>query len=117
MTYSGTRSTADSLGVTTFAAAGTYPIVLYYFDGASDAPRLELSAAAGTQTSFNSSFHLVGDTINGGLGVVNGSGSSSLVATNLLSAMEGVNATALVRIPFSVDESERVYPVDAVDEL
>ena len=67
MTYSGTRTIADSLGVTTFTAAGTYPIDLYYFNGASDAPRLELSAAAGTQTSFGSSFHLVGDTTNGGL--------------------------------------------------
>ena len=61
----------------TTLAVGTYPISLYDFDGASDAPRLELSAAAGSQTSFNSSFHLVGDTANGGLGVV---GSSSLVA-------------------------------------
>ena len=33
----------------------------------SDAPRLELSAAVGTQTSFGSSFHLIGDTTNGGL--------------------------------------------------
>ena len=37
MTYSGTRTTADSLGVTTFTAAGTYPIDLYYFNGATDA--------------------------------------------------------------------------------
>ena len=101
MTYSGTRASGDSLGVTTFAAAGTYPINLYYFDGASDAARVELSAAAGTQTSFNSNFHLVGDTTNGGLGVV---GSSSLVSTNLSSAMKGVNSTALVRIPFSVSD-------------
>ena len=49
MTYSGTRSAADSLGVTTFAAAGMYPITLYYFDGTSDAPRLEFSAAAGAR--------------------------------------------------------------------
>ena len=69
MTYSGTRTIADSLGVTTFTAAGTYPIDLYYFNGATDAPRLELSAAAGTQTSFGASFHLIGDTINGGLSV------------------------------------------------
>ena len=103
MTYSSTRTTADSLGVTTFAAAGTYPIDLYYFDGATDAPRLELSAAAGSYTSFNSSsFHLIGDTTDGGLGVV---GVNSLVGTNLQSAMLGTNATALVRIPFSVDAS------------
>ena len=43
------------------------PIDLYYFNGALDAPRLELSAAVGTQTSFGSSFHLIGDTTNGGL--------------------------------------------------
>ncbi len=105
MTYSGTRASGDSLGVTTFAAAGTYTINLYYFDGASDAPRVELSAAAGTQSSFNSNFHLVGDTTNGGLGVV---GSSSLVSTNLSSAMQGVNATALVRIPFSVADPSAI---------
>ena len=32
-------------------------------------------------------------------------GSSSLVATNLSSPMKGVNATALIRIPFSVDNA------------
>ena len=74
MAYSGTRTIADSLGVTTFAAAGTYPIDLYYFNGATDAPRLEFSAAAGTQTSFGSSFHLIGDTTNGGLSVANNFG-------------------------------------------
>ena len=81
--------------------AGTYPITLYYFDGATDAPRLELSAASGTQTSFNASFHLVGDTTNGGLGVV--AGGTAAVGTNLQTAMQNVNPTALVRIPFSVD--------------
>ena len=74
MTYSGTHSAADSLGVTTFAAAGMYPITLYYFDGTSDAPRLEFSAAAGAQTSFGSGFHLIGDTTNGGLSVQGNSG-------------------------------------------
>ena len=69
MSYSGTRTTADSLGVTSLNA-GSYPITLYYFNGASDAPRLELSAASGSYSTFNSSnFHLLGDTTNGGLSV------------------------------------------------
>ncbi len=74
MSYTGTRTAADSLGVTTFTAAGTYSMTLYYFDGATDAPRLELSAASGSYTSFSSNFHLVGDTTDGGLSVQNSSG-------------------------------------------
>ncbi len=105
MTFGGTPTIADSLGVTNSLAAGTYPFVLYYFNGASDAPRLEFSAAAGTQSSFNSNFHLVGDTTDGGLALVGG---SSLIDTNVQSAMQGVNATALVRIPFSVDDPSQV---------
>ena len=65
----------------TTLAAGAYPIDLYYFKAVRRSPRLEFSAAAGNQTAYNfSSFHLVGDTANGGLGVVGG---NSEVATNL----------------------------------
>ena len=100
MSYSGTRQ--RPIRCATTLSAGTYPITLYYFNGASDAPRLELSAASGTQTSFNSTFHLVGDTTNGGLGIVAG---GATVGTNLKSAMQNVNSAALVRMPFSVDNA------------
>ncbi|MGA2033199.1 MAG: lamin tail domain-containing protein, partial [Thermoguttaceae bacterium] len=88
--------------------AGTYPIDLYYVAGATNAPRLELLAASGALAAYSASFRLIGDTGSGdgGLSVVGISSpaATSQVGTNLQSAMQNVNATALVRIPFSVDD-------------
>ena len=65
--YDGGRGATDSFGVANFPAAGYYPISLLFFQGGGPSG-VELSAAQGSRTAFNSSlFHLIGDTIHGGL--------------------------------------------------
>ena len=104
MSYSGTRAAADSLGVVTLNA-GTYPITLYYFDGAYGRPAAGTLGGVRHANELHASFHLVGDTTNGGRLVAGG---TAAVGTNLQTAMQNVNPTALVRIPFSVALRARV---------
>jgi len=56
----------DHFATSNFASAGWNPLRLVYFERGGGA-EVELFAAQGTHTSFNSSFQLVGDTANGGL--------------------------------------------------
>ena len=70
MAYDGGRGTADTLGVT-YLNPGYYPVSLLYFQGGGPSS-VEVSAAAGSFTAWNStSFHLIGDTTDGGLNIVN----------------------------------------------
>ena len=65
-TYTGTGTVADVLR-TFNVAAGDYNLRMVYVETTGGA-ELELFAAQGTYTTFNSSvFHLVGDTANGGI--------------------------------------------------
>jgi hypothetical protein len=89
--------TVDSLGVATLSA-GDHAVQLDYYQGAGGGG-LEFFAASGSQTSFNASFRLVGDTRNGGLALADVKDS---VATDIQAALKGVNASAFVRIPFAV---------------
>lgn len=61
MTYFGGRGTGDTGGQVTFASAGVYHFDLTFHDGCCG-DSVELSAAKGAQTGFNSLFHLVGGT-------------------------------------------------------
>ncbi len=65
-----THAAADRLGEITLTA-GTYPLLLEAFEY-TGGEALELFAATGSHTSFNSSFKLVGDTASSGLGTVSG---------------------------------------------
>ena len=97
----GLRAPADSL-VTRSLTAGNHTIVLTYFEN-SGGDEVELSAAQGTHTSFSSLFKLVGDTANGGLPVLTPTGSGQpIVATDLGAVMMNVNASAYLRVPFTV---------------
>lgn len=100
--FSGGRGAADSFG-TVQLPAGHVPLVLTYFEG-EGSDEVELSAAKGRHTSFSSAFfRLVGDTANGGLAVLTDKGGEgAIVQTNLSAAMQGVNASAYVRLPFTV---------------
>ncbi|MGA2258416.1 MAG: PA14 domain-containing protein, partial [Thermoguttaceae bacterium] len=64
--YNAGRGTADTFGVVDFPNSGYYPINLLYFNGGGPGS-LEVAAAAGSYTSWNSSFELVGDSADGGL--------------------------------------------------
>ena len=106
--YDGLRGPGDSFGTITFAAAGDYDLSLVCFQNYGGAD-LELFAAPGQKTAFDSTFRLVGDTANGGLSVQStpftGAGNSSAfvnaVKTNVKAAMQAANNTSLyMRITF-----------------
>ena len=94
------RGASDTLAVFDIPEAGTYNVNLVFYE-CGGGSGLELFAAQGVSESFNSgSFHLVGDTANGGLavGVLGGD-----IATDIGSVMRGVNSSVWVRLPFQVD--------------
>ncbi len=66
MLFDGTRTVADTLSTFTFASAGTYNLRLVYFDNTGPAG-VEVFAAQGTKTVYDTSFKLLGDIVGGGL--------------------------------------------------
>ncbi len=72
LSHTGTGTSTDYIQTYTFNHTGTYTLQLLYYQNTGEAA-VELYAASGTFTSFNtSSFRLVGDTVNGGLSVGSG---------------------------------------------
>lgn len=93
--FPGVRGPADTLATFTLEA-GRYPMHLVFYECAGGA-ELEFFAAAGEQTAFNSSFHLVGDTAAGGLEVRSSPVGSPAFATPLASDRPRVvNGTVFV---------------------
>ncbi len=110
--YDGLRGPGDSFGTINFAAAGDYDLSLVYFENGGGAD-LELFAATGQKTTFDSSFRLVGDTASGGLAVQstpltsagNNSAFINAVATSVETAVQAANNTSLyVRIRFDAPD-------------
>jgi hypothetical protein len=109
MSYPDPRGPDNTLATFGFPAAGDYPLDLIFYEcgGGSE---VELFAAQGSFGAWDSSnFRLVGDVANGGLAVtappVSGGSSisyRSLIATDVQGPMNGVNATAYIRVPFNV---------------
>ena len=104
------RGPGDTLGVFSFAAAGKYDLELVFYERGGGSG-VELWAAQGSFTGWNgANFDLVGDTANGGLAVesepISGSSGSAkykdLIETDVHTAMYNQNASAYIRIPFSV---------------
>ncbi|MHB1034612.1 MAG: lamin tail domain-containing protein [Pirellulales bacterium] len=104
------RGPADTLATFNFAAPGDYALrlVMYERGGGSE---VELYAAQGSFASYGATntWRLVGDTANGGLAVmsqpVSGgsqSGYRGVIGTNVESAMFNRNASAYLRVPFTV---------------
>jgi hypothetical protein len=112
MDWQGTRTSADTFATYSFPAAGQYPIRLVWFQAASANAEVELFATAGNYRAFNyTDYKLVGDTANGGLAVqsvpVVPNTYDSLIRTDVKSAMKGVNASAYIRIPFTVTDTSQ----------
>ncbi len=111
MAYPDPRGPADTLQTFNFAAAGDYPLALVFYEcgGGSE---VEMFAAQGSYASWDAThFRLVGDTASGGLGVsspvVSGGGGGGasyrpLIKTDVQAQMQGVNASAYLRLPFNV---------------
>jgi hypothetical protein len=104
--YPSPRGPADTIATFNFPAAGDYPLRLVFYEAGGGAG-LELFAAQGSLSGWTTSFKLVGDTANGGLAIrslpfANGGGYRNLIGTDVQTAMMGTNATAYVRIPFTM---------------
>jgi hypothetical protein len=109
MDWQGTRTPADTYATYSFPTAGQYPIRLVWFQGASAGAEVEVFATSGSYRDFSTTYYkLVGDTANGGLAVqsvpVVANTYDSLIRTDVKSAMKGVNASAYIRIPFTVTD-------------
>ncbi|HEY2951799.1 MAG TPA: lamin tail domain-containing protein, partial [Verrucomicrobiae bacterium] len=106
--YDPPRGPGDTLATFNFAAAGDYPLRLIYYERGGGA-EVELFAAQGTFAAWGANFSLVGDVASGGLAVRStpvsggtGIGYRSLIRTDVQSQMLSNNATAYVRLPFSL---------------
>lgn len=95
--YPNPRGPADTLAVFNIPAAGPYQLRLSFYERGGGSG-LELFAAAGSQSGFNSNFHLVGDVPNGGLSVVGFGGD---VHTDVQPAMLNINASLWTRVGFT----------------
>jgi hypothetical protein len=102
------RGPSDTLATFTFATAGEYPIRLVYYERGGGSG-VEVFAVQGASATWNSTFLLVGDTLPGSLAVKSqGSDYRGLIHTDVGSVMQSNNATAFLRIPFSVVNSASV---------
>ncbi len=106
--YPAPRGPGDTVGTFNITTPGEYELrlVMYECGGGS---MVELFAAQGTYTSWNSNFKLVGDTASGGLAVMSEvadsdteGGFRTYIGTDIQTAMLGVRSSAYVRIPFNV---------------
>ncbi len=98
--FPGLRGASDTLATFNIPEPGAYAVRLVSFERGGGSG-LEFFAAPGALASFSSAFDLVGDTAAGGLSV---SDISSLIATDVSTLMQGVNASLWARIPFSVPD-------------
>jgi hypothetical protein len=105
------RGPGDTLATFSFPAAGEYQLRLVYYERGGGA-ECELFAAQGAFATYNSAFRLVGDVAGGGLQVRSvpvagggGLGYRSYIRTDVQSQMLSNNATAYVRIPFTVNNA------------
>ena len=103
--FASNRGPGDTLGQFNVTEPGWYELRLIYWENGGGS-EVELFAAQGLYTTFNASaFRLVGDTGGGGLQVrtqVGGGSGGVLVQTDVSAQMLGTNATAYLRIPFTV---------------
>ncbi len=105
------RAPADTLSTFTLGA-GLYNITMVMYERAGGAS-VELFAAAGSHSSINSAFKLVGDVAQQGLSSVIQipAGPTSPIRSDVQNVMLGLNSTACLRIPFEVED------LDAIDSL
>ncbi len=93
----------DFFGTVTLSAGShAFEFVFYEIGGGDE---VELFAAAGSKSTFDSSFRLIGDTANGGLAVATlpaGGTTGSFIGTNVQAAMQNVRSSCYMRQSFSL---------------
>ncbi len=101
MEHASPRGSSDTIEVFNITEAGPYDISLLYYERGGGA-ELELFAAQGNYPSFNyNQFDLVGDTANGGLGLVGFAGSFT---TDVGGGMRNENASFWMRKTFIIED-------------
>jgi len=106
--YNGGRPAADTLGSYTFPTAGDYEIRVMIFQGVGGAggELFSTTSPGSAKSSWDSTFRLVGDTVNSGLAVrsipVSTAGSfTNYIRTNVQTAMQNVSPAIYVRYGFN----------------
>lgn len=101
MTDDSNHGVADHVGTVNLTAGlHSFEVIMWEAGGGDE---LEFYAGAGSFSSWQTSFRLVGDTANGGLAASTqptGVG-STVITTNIQAPMKNINATCYVRLPFS----------------
>ncbi len=100
MSHAEPRGPADTIQVFNIAQAGPYELTLLFYERGGGA-ELELFAAQGNHPSFNGDFRLVGDTAEGGIGLL---GFGADIATDVESVMRNTNASIWARVDFDIDD-------------
>jgi hypothetical protein len=98
------RGPSDTLATFAIPTAGEWNVSLVMYERGGGAS-VELFAASGAYQTFNANvFRLVGNDAGGGLAVHStiGAGSAVVVGMDIGSSMRNVNATAFIRVPFTV---------------
>jgi len=118
ISFTGLRGSQNTIGVFNFPAAGSYDLHMVSFENTGGSSS-ELFAAQGSYTAYNTTFDLVGDVANGGLAVAStslggGGAFSSLVETDVQAVMQGTNASALVRLSFTIDTPEQLAEMESM---
>ena len=110
--FQGGRGPDNTWATYNFPAAGQYPVRFVWFQGVGGA-EVEVFATQGNYRDFNTTdYHLVGDTASGGLAIeslpVAGGGGAGVfgpnIHTNVETAMKGINASAYIRLPFTLTD-------------
>ncbi|MCX7872576.1 MAG: CotH kinase family protein, partial [Verrucomicrobiae bacterium] len=114
MSYPDPRSPADSISSFFFPQAGQYQLYLVFYERGGGAG-LEIFAAPGVHSAWNSNFKLIGDTANGGLTVVavppqNDSKNPYLphIKSNVQNSMLNNASSVYMRIPFTITNKNEI---------
>lgn len=105
LAFPGQRGPDDTIQAVNIPEAGAWNARLVFYERGGGSG-VELFAAPGAHAVFDSAMALVGDTASGGLPVFHTGDSLNgpILGTDVGASMLGVNASALVRIPFEVDD-------------
>jgi hypothetical protein len=99
MSYPAPRGPGDTIQTFNIPEAGAWDARLVYYERAGWAS-VEMFAAQGAHADFDASFRLVGDSATGGLAVSSDPSDTTIMNTNVRSAMQDINSSLYVRIPF-----------------
>lgn len=108
--YVGTRGHGNTFGVFTITSPITVQMQVDAFEGAGG-DSLEISIAQNTQTTFSTTaFQLLADGVKGwqvrSQSLTNPVTFADLITTNVGAAMQNVNASLYVRMPFGVEDAD-----------